>query len=56
MELGLTNITKTYTLSSEEARIIELFRSALKKEYADIGIVIHNGKLVSASVNEKFKF
>ena len=43
-------------LTVEEVRLIELYRGALTKRYAEIDIVIHDGKLVSASLTEKFKF
>lgn len=56
MELDLTKYPKVYNLSLDEVRIVELWRTVLIKQYADIGFVMHQGKLVSASVNEKLKF
>ena len=56
MELNLTDNLKNYMLTVEEVRIVELYRTALEKHFADIGLVIHQGKLVSASLTEKFKY
>ena len=48
--------TLILTLTPDELRLIELYRGALSKRYAEIDIVIHDSKLVSASLTEKFKF
>jgi len=47
---------KKDNLTIDELKVLELYRDALVKQYADIALVIHNGKLTSASLTEKFKF
>ena len=56
MELNLTDNLKNYMITVEEVHVVELYRQALSKHFADIGIVIHQGKLVSSSLTEKHKF
>jgi hypothetical protein len=43
-------------LSSDEIRLIELYRAALAKKYAELTLTVHNGELASAALTEKFKF
>lgn len=43
-------------LTADEIRVIELYREALVKRYADLHLIVHDAKLASASLTEKFKF
>jgi hypothetical protein len=52
----LTDNVLIVNLSPDELRLVELFREALAKRYAEVTFVIHNGELASASLTEKFKF
>ena len=54
--INLTENHQNAILTVDELKLLEIYRGALTKQYADIGLVIHNGKLVSASLTEKFKF
>ena len=56
MELVLTENLKSAKLTIDELRLIEIYRGAVTKRYADIAAVIHDGKLVTASLTEKHKF
>lgn len=45
----------TKELSSDETRLLELFRKAAKYSFAELTVKVQNGKLMTAEVTEKIK-
>lgn len=47
---------KFYRLTPFESTIIDLYRRAALLNFAELLLIVHNGKLVTANLTEKQKF